>query len=121
LRTINSAEITYAATFPTNGYAVALGALGPGATAGNQIATSANACLLDGVLGCSTATASGGTCTKSGFTFFLTDTGASPTFYASNANPISAQTGTRHFYSDATGVIRYNTTTSATSTDGPLQ
>jgi len=59
LRTINSAEITYAATFPTNGYAVALGALGPGATAGNQIATSANACLLDGVLGCSTATASG--------------------------------------------------------------
>ncbi|MGA3127725.1 MAG: prepilin-type N-terminal cleavage/methylation domain-containing protein [Candidatus Korobacteraceae bacterium] len=121
LRTINTSEITYAATFPANGYAVALGVLGPGSTAGNTVATSAHAVLLDGVLGCPTATASGGICTKSGYSFYLTDTGASPTFYASNANPISLQTGTRYFYSDATGVIRYNTTTSATSTDGPLQ
>jgi prepilin-type N-terminal cleavage/methylation domain-containing protein len=121
LRTINTAEITYSATYSAQGYAVALGTLGPGSTAGNQIATSANAVLLDGVLGCATATASGGTCNKSGYTFAITDTGATPTFYASTANPISAQTGTRHFYSDATGVIRYNTTTSATSTDGPLQ
>jgi prepilin-type N-terminal cleavage/methylation domain-containing protein len=121
LRTIDTAQITYASTFPNLGCATSLSVLGPGSTSGNTTSTSANAVLLDGVLGCATATASGGTCTKSGFSFYLTDTGASPTFYASNANPISAQTGTRHFYSDATGVIRYNTTTSATSTDSPLQ
>jgi prepilin-type N-terminal cleavage/methylation domain-containing protein len=95
LRTIDTAQITYASTFPNLGCATSLSVLGPGSTSGNT--------------------------TKSGFSFYLTDTGASPTFYASNANPISAQTGTRHFYSDATGVIRYNTTTSATSTDSPLQ
>jgi prepilin-type N-terminal cleavage/methylation domain-containing protein len=121
LRTINTAEITYASTFPQNGFAVGLGLLGPGSVAGNQTATSANACLLDGVLGCSSATASGNTCTKSGYVFSLTDTGAAPVFYAANANPSSLQTGTRYFYSDASGVIRYNTTAVAASTDAPLQ
>jgi hypothetical protein len=31
------------------------------------------------------------------------------------------QTGVRRFYSDATGIIRYNLTTTASSTDSPLQ
>jgi len=31
------------------------------------------------------------------------------------------QTGTRYFYSDASGVIRYNLTAAASSTDAPLQ
>jgi prepilin-type N-terminal cleavage/methylation domain-containing protein len=122
LRTINTSEVTYASTYPAQGFAIALGILGPGSTAGNTTSTSANAVLLDGVLGCSTAAASGGTCTKSGYTFSVTATGTAPiTFYSSNANPVSLQTGTRYFYSDASGVIRYNTTATATSTDGPLQ
>ena len=122
LRTINTAEITYASTYPAIGFAISLGVLGPGSTAGNTTSTSANAVLLDSVLGCSTATASGGTCNKSGFTFSVTNAGGTPTtFYSSNANPISAQTGTRHFYSDASGVTRYNTTAVAASTDAPLQ
>ncbi len=124
LRTINTSEITYASTFPATGFAFALGQLGPGAGVCTTPNTT-NACLLDNVLGCSTATASAGVCNKSGYAFNVTGTAgtasAPSATYAANADPISAQTGTRHFYTDASGVIRYNTTAAAASTDQPLQ
>jgi len=42
--------------------------------------------------------------------------------YYTAADPITPdQTGKRHFYSDPSGVIRYNASTSATSADAPLQ
>ncbi len=122
LRTINTAEVTYASTFPSTGFSLALAQLGPGASAVCGTPSTTNACLLDNVLGCSTASTSGNTCTKSGYTFAVTSSGATPTaFYSSNANPVTAQTGTRHFYSDASGVIRYNTSAIAAATDAPLQ
>jgi prepilin-type N-terminal cleavage/methylation domain-containing protein len=121
LRTINSAQITYGLTFPAQGFATALAELGPGGATCTSVNTS-NSCILDNVLGCSTASASGATCNKSGYIFSVTTSGPTPTSsYSSNANPISAQTGLRHFYSDASGVIRYNTTLAASSTDAPLQ
>jgi prepilin-type N-terminal cleavage/methylation domain-containing protein len=126
LRTINTAEVTYASTYPANGFANNLAALGPGGTVGNTTANSTNAILLDGVLGCSTATASNGPCPKSGYTFAVSGPAAvagtpTPT-YQSTANPVTVdQTGKRYFYSDASGVIRYNATTAAASTDAPLQ
>jgi prepilin-type N-terminal cleavage/methylation domain-containing protein len=124
LRTINTAEVTYASTFPATGFAFALGQLGPGATVCGTPSTT-NACLLDNVLGCSTASASAGLCPKSGYNFQVTGTtgtaSAPNPFYQTQGDPISAQTGTRHFYSDASGVIRYNTSSSATSLDAPLQ
>ena len=59
-------------------------------------------------------------------TFYLTVTagsaGAPTSTYASNANPITVdQTGKRYFYSDASGVLRYNTTATASSADAALQ
>lgn len=121
LRSINTAEVTYASTYPGIGFAPDLNTLGPGATPGNTTATSANAVLLDGVLGCSGGVGTAA-CQKSGYSFALTaGTGSPLTFFSTNANPISAQSGTRYFYSDATGVIRYNTTAIAASTDAPLQ
>jgi len=56
----------------------------------------------------------------------VTATGTTPlSYYTSNADPTSAQTGTRHFFSDASGVIRYNTTCTAANCagigDNPLQ
>jgi prepilin-type N-terminal cleavage/methylation domain-containing protein len=123
LRTLNTAEITYASTYPSQGFATALAILGPGA-AGNTTATTANSCLLDGVLGCNTATASGGICTKSGYSFFISGSGALPTpTYTANANPVTwQQSGVRSFYSDGSGVIRYNVgaTTGITATAGDL-
>src|SRR5882762_7618612 len=59
LRTINTAEVTFATTYPSNGFA-ALSALGGAAPCTS--ATSTAACLLDDVL-------SGTTHTKSGYLF----------------------------------------------------
>jgi prepilin-type N-terminal cleavage/methylation domain-containing protein len=112
LRTINTAEATFASTYPSIGF-TSLGALG-GPTGSN---TSVAAGLLDSVL------SSG---TKSGYSFAValtTGTSGNPNpFYSATAKPVSVgQTGQRYFYSDASGVIRYNTTTSATSADSSLQ
>ena len=126
LRTINTAEVTYASTYPANGF-TDLKTLGgtPGSSA-----TSASALLLDNVLGCSGGT-TGVACPKSGYNFVPTvtvstgATGTTPTgTYSFNADPIVAdQTGKRDFYTDASGVIRYDAsgTTSATSASSPLQ
>jgi len=126
LRTINSAQFTYAMTFPTTGFATSLFILGP-VSAGSTAVTSANANLLDNVLG---AASNGGASSaapnaKSGYNFYITasagSAGSPTSFYQSNANPISTRTGTRYFYSDASGVIHYNASLTATSTDAPLQ
>ena len=110
LRTINTACVTYSSTY--NSYPTALSYLGPsnGATP-----TSTDADLLDDVL----APAGGGsTSTKSGYTFSFT--GAQYT-YTVTASPVSLnQTGVRYFYTDPSGVIRYNSGAAATSTSSPL-
>jgi prepilin-type N-terminal cleavage/methylation domain-containing protein len=128
VRTINTAQVTYASTYPTQGFAPDLKTLGPG-TASNTIATSTNAVLLDFVLGNATpggtGAGSGGANPKSGYYFYIggVTAGVLPNpVYTVNADPITAdQTGKRYFYSDASGVIRYNTSQIATNTDSALQ
>jgi prepilin-type N-terminal cleavage/methylation domain-containing protein len=119
MRTINTAQVTYASTYPSVGFASTLSVLGPGSTV-TTTATSTNAILLDSVLGCTTAT-----CVKSGYIFAVTGGTAVNNIvntYTSTASPVTIdQTGKRYFFSDASGVIRYNTTTTATSADNPLQ
>ena len=117
VRSINTAQIAYNATFPTNGYASALPALGPGSTdcSSPGAATSANSCLLDNVLSAGT---------KAGYTFTVAAIGSGTpvTDYSTHADPLDpGHSGQRHFYSNATGVIRYNGSGSATSTDIPIQ
>jgi type IV pilus assembly protein PilA len=125
LRTINTAEVTYASTYPANGF-TDLKFLGPGNSAAGA-AVYTGALLLDGVLGCSAGT-TGGSCTKSGYVFVPTVTisaggAVAPAgTYSMNANPaVLDQTGKRAFYTDASGVIRYNATGSADSSGSPLQ
>ena len=106
IRTINTSEVTYASTYPDIGFAAL-------ASLGGAGGTSTGAGLLDSVL------ASG---VKIGYSFTVSVGGGSPaTQYAVNGDPQSAQTGQRHFYSDQSGVIRYNTSASATASDNPLQ
>jgi len=115
VRSINTAQVAYAATYPSAGFATALAVLGP--PAGTSItASSTTAALLDSVL------TSG---TKAGYTFVMGGSSAATgnQTYSITAVPITVdQTGKRSFYSDASGVIRYNATGSATpaSTDNPL-
>jgi type IV pilus assembly protein PilA len=120
IRAITAAEITYLSTYPTFGYAGGLTYLGPGT--GDTCTPNQNtACLLDNVLACPGA-ANGGSCPKDGYNFTVSGPFVAPeSSYQVNADPISASTGIRHFYSDTTGVIRYNTTTAATSADAALQ
>ena len=115
-RTINTAQVTYASTYPTQGFAAALSNLGPDSS-GNG-GTSTNAGLVDSVLGCATSP-----CKKSGYQFQVTGTGSTTpvSVYAVNGDPQNAQTGQRHFFSDQSGVIRYNVSQQASASDSPLQ
>ena len=110
VRTINTSEVTYASTYPNHGFAT-LDNMGPGTSVNES-----SAGLLDSVL------ASG---TKSGYVFSVVTggaTGSGPaTTYSVNGDPQNSQTGQRHFYSDQSGVIRYNVTQQASGTDSPLQ
>ncbi len=110
IRSVNTAQVTYASTYPDTGFGANLAVLGPG----SGTVSSLSAGLIDNVLGCST-----GTCNKSGYQFSVSGTSSA---YNSHAAPITAgQTGQRYFFSDASGVIRFNGSTTATVNDNPLQ
>jgi type IV pilus assembly protein PilA len=132
VRTINTAEVTYASTYPDYGF-TDLKYLGPGASTG-QTAVYNGALLLDNVLGCATDDGTGtatASCPKSGYKFYtnisggLVTPGAGTTpavLYTVNGDPITVdQTGKRYFFSDQSGVIRYNTTAVAGASDNSLQ
>jgi len=113
LRTINTAEVTFATTYNTIGFGTltALGGAAPCTTA-----TSAAACLLDDVLSSATAT-------KSGYKFTVTPGTQTPVVtYSSLATPsVVGQSGQRAFCSDQSGVIRQNAAgTACTPSDSAL-
>jgi type IV pilus assembly protein PilA len=122
LRTINTSEVTYASTYPNFGFGTLVNLGGAAGVA----PTSALAELLDPVLGCAVEP-----CAKSGYDLatlgMTTNTTTAPaapvSTYAVSAYPLTqGTTGQRSFFSDASGVIRFNTTaTSATATDLALQ
>jgi prepilin-type N-terminal cleavage/methylation domain-containing protein len=123
LRTLNTAEVTYATTYNT-GYSNTLGDLGPPPAGTNPVATAAG--LVDEVLSGWTQYQSAATVSsKSGYTFTYspgaTDTSGRINIYSISATPISAgTTGTNSYYTDQSGVIRQNSTAPAGSTDSPL-
>ncbi len=111
-RSINTAEVTFASTYPSHGFA-SLPDLGP-PSSGSVGDTGAG--LIDSVLSAGT---------KSGYVFAVATSGAvssgPATTYSVNGDPQNSQTGQRHFFSDQSGVIRFNTSASAGSSDSPLQ
>jgi type IV pilus assembly protein PilA len=113
IRTINTGEVSYAASYPSVGF-TALAQLG-GATPCTP--GTATGCFIDNVL------AAGG---KEGYTFSSTPgttvNGVNMT-YASLGSPASLNhTGTRSFCSDQTGVIFYNANaTACTNANSVLQ
>jgi prepilin-type N-terminal cleavage/methylation domain-containing protein len=116
LRTINTSEVTYSSTYPDQGFSPDLVSLGgtAAACAAAAGASAAQACLIDQVLAAGT---------KSGYTFVAPGTGAIPRVaYTANAAPVTpGQSGQRFFFTDQSGVIRYNPAAAATATDNPLQ
>ena len=111
LRTINTAEITYASTYNA-GYSTTLADLQPptGATP-----TVSAAGLIDSVL-------AGGV--KSGYSFVYTPgsvVGGRIDTYELNANPVTVgTTGTNYYFTDHSGVIRQDSTGTASASSSPL-
>jgi prepilin-type N-terminal cleavage/methylation domain-containing protein len=115
LRTVITAEIIYSSTY-TVGFAANLSALSDGGTPANciptTVATASAACLIDPNL-------AGGS--KSGYLFTYTATGSGSTSsYTLNADPLSSGSGQRHFYTDATDVLRVNPSATASPSDPAL-
>jgi type IV pilus assembly protein PilA len=112
LRTMITACITYNSTYGQ--YPPAVSDLGP--VASGSVPTSTSADLLDSVLA-----PSSGVPTHSGYNFTYA-AGTGNYSYTVNADPVTVnQTGVRHFFTDASGVIRFNATQTAAVTDSPLQ
>jgi prepilin-type N-terminal cleavage/methylation domain-containing protein len=109
MRSINTAQVTYASSYPDVGFGANLKVLGPGTAVDSNTAG-----LVDNVLGCASQP-----CNKSGYKFSVSGTTSA---YTSGGDPITVgQTGQRFFFSDGSGVIRYNQSAAATAGDGPLQ
>ena len=107
LRSVNTAQVTYAGEYPQRGYAPNLSTLGPDPRAANT-ESPAHAALLDDTLG--NATCSGNAwCTKSGYHFRVTANCRvqSCKEYVVEAIPVDGNTGVRSFCSTSDGVIRF--------------
>lgn len=123
LRTINTAEVTYATVYPSVGYSNDLPSLGglPAVCNVPGGANSATACIIDEVLATATSLASA----KSGYFFTyggLIAVGGVNTAYTVNASPTVVGTaGQRYFFTDQSGVLRYGLTGPATLASSAIQ
>jgi type IV pilus assembly protein PilA len=121
MRTINTAEVTYATAYPNFGYSADIPTLGGVPATCATTATTGAACLIDNVLALATAAGTA----KSGYWFnYALGAGAGGintayTIGASPANP--GTTGQRYFFTDQTGVIRYGLSGPATAASSAIQ
>jgi type II secretory pathway pseudopilin PulG len=107
VRTMNVAQITYAATYPDRGFAPDLATLGPDPSGAIKYSAE-HAGLLDANLANPSCTA-GNWCTSSGYRFTIKAScgfGTCKEFVAV-ATPVASNTGSRSFCSTSDGVIRY--------------
>ena len=96
IRNVVTSQITFSATVGSGSYAADLVAL-------------MGANLIDSVLGSGT---------KDGYSYVAS--GSANTFSVTAAPVSVGSTGTRYFFSNESGVIRYNTGGAATATSSPL-
>ena len=112
LRTINTGEVTFAAGCPSVGFSTAL----------NELNAGSAACPTgQGIIDAALATG-----TKSGYQFAYTpgvaDASGVISTYTITATPLTPNTtGTRYFFTDQTGVIRYGANSAATAASSALQ
>jgi len=107
IRTVNTAQITYASTYADKGFAPDLATLGPDPS-GGAAPSADHADLIDTALGNPNCT-KGAWCEKSGYRFSLTSVCVQQqcSEYVVTATPFSTDTGSRNFCSATDGVIRF--------------
>jgi type IV pilus assembly protein PilA len=119
VRTISTAELTYATSYPSVGYAPTLAELGPADVSCSAGPTSTNACIIDYVL---SQAVSGGT-PKSGY--FFGAAGSSSTSTANDQYYVDAwpanlnTTGVKEFCAVADNVVRFITPGGTNSLNSP--
>jgi type IV pilus assembly protein PilA len=112
MKTLNTGNVAYAAECPSVGYANSLADLGPGP--GGCVG---GANITDPILGVAAPARSGYT-----FSYLPIAVGALNTSYTLTGDPQNpGVSGTRHFYSDQTGVIHYALAGPATAAGSVLQ
>ena len=115
MRTVNTAEITYASTYPECGFA-------PLASLGGNGGSATGAGLVDSVLASGNKSGYTIAAAASGGTNPCTSGGIPNTSYKATGVPLSVgRTGQRYFFTDQSGVIRYNAAGAATATSNALQ
>jgi hypothetical protein len=111
LRTITTAELTYATVCPRAGFTDSLADMGPNGAACRQGARQIDGSLAAGQ--------------KNGYLFTPSTASFSrhspEILFGWNADPVSSATGSRHFFVDQTGVIRYSGVGPADAGSLPLQ
>ena len=109
IRTISTAELTYATSYPTVGYPATLAILGPADAACGAGPAVGNACIIDFVLG------SAGVTAKSGYKFTAVGAGGPPAqTYVADAQPATPGTsGVKEFCSVEDNVVRFVTPAAA--------
>src|SRR5579863_10271965 len=107
IRTANTAQVIYSATYPERGFARDLATLGPDPSGSN--ATSAeHASVIDATLG-NASCAAGVWCTKSGFRFIITASCKKQLCdeFVVVGTPLDSNNGTRSFCSTSDAVVRF--------------
>ena len=112
IRTINTAEISYQAAYPTVGYSANLPQLGPTSQGVCAKPTQANACLIDWSVSNAGAVATA----KSGYYFKLRAgaSGKNTSYEVAGSAAVFNKTGVRNFCSVEDAVIRYDNKGSST-------
>ncbi|HEX8872733.1 MAG TPA: hypothetical protein VF758_08210 [Candidatus Acidoferrum sp.] len=107
VRTVNTAQITYQATYPQRGFAPDLASLGPNSRGTNTYSAD-HAGLIDESLANSGCTVNAW-CTKSGFNFMVSAVCKKQrcSDYVVVATPVSPNTGVRSFCATSDGLIRF--------------
>jgi prepilin-type N-terminal cleavage/methylation domain-containing protein len=112
LHTLDTAEVTYSSTYGS-GFSSSMLYLAPPSAGANASSTAAG--LIDSIL------ASG---LKSGYTFTYSagaiDISGRISTFSFVAVPINSLMGTNSYYTDQSGVLRQNSTTTASATDSPV-
>ena len=109
LRTITTAQITYATTYTGKGFSPNLARLGPDPNGANSRPSTLHADLVDASIGGASCTGDAW-CTKTGYQFRVNATcmEGNCLHFVAVAKPESENTGTRNFCVTDDGVIHYN-------------
>jgi hypothetical protein len=107
MRTLNTAQVVYASTYPQRGFARNLAMLGPGPT--GATASPDHAGFIDALLGNPTCAAGAWCADSTGYRFSLKAVCLQEqcTEYLAVATPVSSSTGGRNFCSTSNEIIRY--------------